>query len=138
MKSRYLIIPLAAILLAACSTPYQSETPFNFVVGGYSSKPAADGLLKVSFSSSRSTTMQRTKELTLLRIAEIGKQRNKAYFSMYQTITDEAMGRKTNEPTIDLSNFRSIGYAYVRYKNVASSGDLSVNDVYQRYKKRKH
>jgi hypothetical protein len=117
-------------MLLGCATRYHSG---QYFVTGYASEEAPGKLLKVVFSANEFTSKQKVEMFTLFRIAQLGKQLNKPYFSMYTTLTDAAENKKTSHPIFKTIFNQYHGYAYVLYKTEMESGDLSVNEVYDRY-----
>ncbi len=136
---RILLVFTLTILTAACVTytPYQKATATSFT-GGYSDKPAANGFTKVSFAGNGYLSAGLAQRYVLLRAAQLGQQKSKRYFSLYTSLEDAVKGRKSQMPiTVQQFNTQS-AYAYVKYHQHYTKGDMSVKQTYNNYKQFLH
>lgn len=105
-KMRPIIVLMAAIisLLSAC-TPYQSQG----FAGGYTETWLAEDVVRVRFNGNGYTSSERAADFSLLRVAEIGREKEYRYFVLlsesvdstsYRTPTTYNMNRFGNNATI--------------------------------------
>jgi|688.fasta_scaffold292747_1 hypothetical protein len=129
-----IILILMTMLLTACAaTPYQAMK----WDGGYEESVVNPHLTKICFKANNLTPGMQIKEYVLLRAAEIGKQKNRAYFAVYKNLADAANDIKS-DPCIsrELTDW-PVAYAYILYSNSKSPEFLSVADVLKCYNKYK-
>jgi len=136
---RVLLTATLLLFLVGCgATPYQEMGTFN-ATGGYKTEQASNGIIKIVFNANSRLKPSMTKTYTMLRAAEVGKDRGKPYFAMYASMVDALTDqKKSDEPVLETTIFGtqvvgSQGYAFVKYHNVKQPGDLSVDKIYKQY-----
>ncbi|MGJ8623984.1 MAG: CC0125/CC1285 family lipoprotein [Yoonia sp.] len=104
MRPVFILITLFLSLLTAC-TPYQSQG----LAGGYTETWLAEDVVRVRFNGNGYTSSERAADFSLLRVAEIGRERGYPYFVLlsedvgstsYQTPTSYNLNRFGNSATI--------------------------------------
>lgn len=124
---------MCAIFLSSCSTQYQDgSNPFH-LTGGYESKKGIGNLEKILFHGNGFTSVEQANQFAMRRAAEIGKQRNKPYFALYQTLTRAAVDVKSNEPLTELIFSKPTSYFFVMYHSYKEDGDLNVEKILEKY-----
>lgn len=133
MLKKAIIISLS-VLMVGCATTYQK----NGIFGGYSNSQAPAGYTKVTFNGNGYTSSLKTKQYAMMRIADLGAQRHRRYFSLYQTMTDIALDRKASTPAVTILFDKPQATAYVKFSNRRSPGDFSVAEIHQKFKNLYH
>lgn len=127
---RTLFTIFLAFLLVGCATKYHTG---QYFATGYVNEPGPGKLQKVIFSANEYTSKEKVQMFTLFRCAQLGKKMNKPYFSFYQSLTDAALNKKSTQPAFKSIFKQYEGYGYVLYKTNPETGDLAVEDIYERY-----
>lgn len=85
-----------ALLLSACSTPYQ---PYSFMTGGgYKDSQLSDNSFKITFEANGYTNKTQATDLALLRAAELTKQHGFKYFVVVSN-SENGQGMMYTTPT---------------------------------------
>jgi hypothetical protein len=129
MKRIFVVLFLSLTLLG-CSTRYHSG---EYFATGYVDESAPGKLKRISFAANEYTSKEKVEIFTLFRSAQLGKKLKKPYFSLYPTLTDAALDKKSTHPSFRSIFNRYRGYAYVLYKTNQEPGDLSVEEIYAKY-----
>src|SRR5262249_41096875 len=125
---------ITLILVGCTETPYQKLT-WSSYTGGYYETAAPGGLTQVNFSGNEFLPDPVIKEYVVFRCAQLGKEKGKLYFAMYNSITDAINNHKTTLPdNILKESNKPTSYVYVEYHNEKKLGDLSVNETFYRFK----
>lgn len=136
MKSIFksIVLVLAVMLIAACSTSYQKLPSFSlnaFNYSGYKDEPAPGGLTKVSYFASDYVDPEKIGEYVIFRASQLGKQKHKKYFSMYASLEDAVHNNKTQVPA--MMGDGSAMYFYAAFHNKQEPNDFSVDEIYKKY-----
>lgn len=104
MRPVLILVTLFLSVLSAC-TPYQSQG----FVGGYTETWLAEDVVRVRFNGNAYTSSERAADFSLLRVAEIGREKGYPYFillaegvetSSYQTPSSYSVNSFGNNATI--------------------------------------
>jgi hypothetical protein len=93
MRTRALL-PLAALLLAGCATPYQHSSNW----GGFEETPGPGNLYSINFSGNMFVSDETAQKYVLHRAAEIAVQKGKSHFMLYEGLAEAATGRAAALP----------------------------------------
>ena len=137
MKTLIKLFPFAIFLLLVACAPleptYHSADGFT---GGYADKPAPAGLIKITYLIRSEAKPELINKYALFRAAQLGKQKGKPYFAMYASLDAAAENKKTKTPTIYTSVQGTVSYFYASYHNKKRPGDVSTNEIYNKYSQR--
>ena len=77
-SKRYLLLFASTLMFAGCASEYQPEG----MTGGYGDKPLAPGSYRVTFSGNGYMTLDKARDLALLRAAEVTLAHGYSHFSV--------------------------------------------------------
>lgn len=133
--SKYAVGLLLACLLAGCATSYQdARNPLLGWKGGYWDRPGPGQLFKVGFSGNGFTDTAKVGAFLLYHAAEVVKRENKVYFTMYTSLPDAIVDRRTTERTIHTIFGKPDGFVYILLRDAPGPNVLVADEVFERYK----
>ncbi|HZR70544.1 MAG TPA: hypothetical protein VFB01_15990 [Burkholderiales bacterium] len=107
------LLPVLALALAACATPYQPRG----LLGGYADTQLGENVFRVSFTGNGDTSVERAEDFALLRSAEVALEHGFTHFiviaekdqSQYVTHTEptRSVSRETSTQSGDTTRTRT-------------------------------
>jgi hypothetical protein len=121
-----ILLSIIFVLVSGCATPYQS-TGFS---GGHTYERINEDIFAVTFSGNGFTKSKRTKELCLLRCAEVTQEFKFSYFTIEKEI-DEGGVDTIHTSTTSTTTGTAHVYGNTGYVNATTTTSPSTMNIYK-------
>lgn len=128
-------VVFAAALVCGCATGYHKFTASLIGPrGGYTDEQVGPGeLIKVTFEGSQWTKSASAQDYLLLRSAEVAKLHGKPYFSVYGSIAEAIVGRRSEDAYAGSVMSSTYGFVYILLEDEHVPGSLVTADLLAKY-----
>jgi hypothetical protein len=125
-----LLFALVFLALTACATGYGKSNIF----GGYWSKPGSGELIEVGFDGNGYIKIEKVEIYLLYRSAEIAKEKQKPFFSIYHRLSDAIVDRPLSEETqASTIGGKPYGKVYMLLHDTRVTGSLETDVILKKY-----
>lgn len=121
---------LLFVLLAGCATSYQDAG----LTGGHFEKKGPGQLEVVYFSANGYSDSQVVMIYAIYRCAEVARKKHKPYFVIYDSLSDAARDRVSQNPVMGWVQNKPVATAYVLFLDQSRHGAQDTQEVLNRYR----